>query len=175
MPYGLRLLLCSDVIIRSIVLQEIVFADEKHENKVQTSRTQSVENVPYKWRFEPVDGENRLQFRIRNVKTNQYLIAERKFSSLSDTLRRVVATDPKMSDIWELKMIADLNGNFNRFSIMNEQLGEYLYAARGFCYDEVAKTKDCSTRPLFTWEYKTLKEADEDEYNQFIIDEYSLD
>lgn len=175
MPYGLRLLLCSDVIIRSIVFEEIVLADEQHENKVQTSRTKSVENQAYKWRFEPVDGENRLQFHIRNVKTSQYLIAERKFTSLSDTLRRVVVTDSKKPDIWELKMISDLNGNFNRFSIMNVPLGEYLYASRGFCYDNATKTKDCSTRPLFTWEYKTLKEAEEDEYNRFVIDEYALD
>lgn len=176
MPYGLRLLLCSDVIIRSIVVQEILFADEQHDNKLQTARTKSVENEPYKWRFEPVDGDlNRLQFRIRNMKTNQYLVADRKFSSLSETLRRIVMTDPKKSDVWELKMMSDLNGNFNRFMIMNVPLGEYLYAARGFCYDKISNTKDCKTRPLFTWEYKTFKEAEEDEYNKFIIDEFVLD
>lgn len=163
------------MIIRSIVFEEIVIADGQHANKAQTSRTKSVENEAYKWRFEPVDREKRLHFRIRNVKTNQYLIAERKFSSLSDTLRRVVATDAEKSDIWELKMMSDLNGNFNRVMIMNVQLGEYLYAARGFCYDKDKDVKECSTRPLFTWEYKTLKEAQEDEYNKFIIDDYVLD
>ncbi len=176
LPYGLRLLLCSDVIIRSIKFQEIVFADEHHENKVQTAITKSVEREAYMWRFEPVDDVKRLHFRIRNVKTNQYLSAERKFSSINDGLRRVVKTDAMKSDIWELKMLTDWNGNFNRFMIMNLNLGEYLYASRGFCYDKVADfRKDCATRPLFTWEYKTSKEAEEDEYNQFIIDEYTLD
>lgn len=176
MPYGLRLIMCSDLIIRSVIFQEIVFADEQYENSIQTARTKSVENEPYKWRFEPVDGDfNRLQFRIRNVKTSQYLIADRKFSMASETLRRIVKTDPKKSDVWELKMTSDFNGNFNRFMIMNVPLGEYLYASRGFCYDNAFNTKNCPTRPAFTWEYKTLQEAQEDEYNKFMIDEYELD
>lgn len=176
MPYGLRLIMCSDVIVRSIVFQEILFADEQYENSIQTARTKSVENEPYKWRFETVDGDfNRLQFRIRNVKTSQYLIADRKFSLASETLRRIVKTDPIKSDVWELKMISDFNGNFNRFMIMNVHLGEYLYASRGFCYDNASNTKNCPTRPSFMWEYKTLKEAEEDEYNKFMIDEYELD
>lgn len=173
MPYGLRILLCSDVIIRSIVFEEILFADEQYDNKIQTARTKSVENEPYKWRFEPIDGDlNRLQFRIRNMKTNQYLIADRKFSQLGDALRRIVMTDSKKSDVWQLKMMTDLNGNFNRVMIMNVPLGEYLYASRGFCYDSISNTKNCSTRPSFTWEYKTFKEAEEDEYNKFVIDDY---
>lgn len=175
MPYGLQLLLCSDVIIRSIVFEEIVLADTHHDNKVQTSRTKSVENEPYRWRFEPVDGENSLLFRVRNVKTNQYLIAERQFTLLGEALRRVVRTDPEKSDVWLLKIISDLNGNFNRFLMMNVPLGEYLYASRGFCYDNITNVKDCTTRPMFTWEYKTLKEAEDDEYNKFIIDDYTLD
>lgn len=176
MPYGLYLLLCSDVVIRSIKVEEIMLADDQHEGKVQTARTRSVENEAYIWRFEPVDDcEKRLLFRIRNVKTNQYLIADRKFSLFGDNLRRIVLTDPKKSDIWEIKMMSDFNGNFNRFMIMNVLLGEYLYASRGFCYDNVANIKECSTRPLFTWEYKTFKEVEEDEYNRFIIDDYVLD
>lgn len=175
MPYGLQLLLCSDVIIRSIKFEEIVIADEQHDKKVQTARTKPVENEAYLWRFEPFDGAKQLHFRIRNVKTNQYLIAEQKFTSLADTLRRVALTDPTKSDIWQIKMISDSNGNFNRFMLMNVHLGEYLYASRGFCYDTVKNINECPTRPLFTWEYKTLKEAEEDEYNKFIIDEYVLD
>lgn len=175
MPYGLRLLLCSDVVIRSITFGEIVLADEEHDNKAQTARTKSVVNAPYKWRFEPVNGVNQLQFRIRNVKTNQYLVAERKFSQFGESLRRVALTDPKKMDIWELKMMSEVNGDFNRFSIMNVQLGEYLYASRGFCYDNDTDVNDCSTRPMFTWEYKTLNEAEQDEYNRFIIDENFLD
>lgn len=174
MPYGLRLLLCSDVVIRSIKLQEILFADNNYNNSVQTARILAVEGEAL-WRFVLVDNtEKRMQFRIRNVKTNEYLVAERKFSLVSDQLRRVVLTDPVKSDIWEVKMLSDWNGNFNRFRIMNVNLGEYLYASRGFCYDNSTTLNLCSARPSFTWEYKTLIEAEEDDYNQFIIDDYAF-
>lgn len=176
MPYGLRLLLCSDsVTVRSVIFGEILYVDKEHGNKVQTARTKPIENEAYMWQFEPVDIEKRLQFRIRNAQANQYLRAERKFSMLNNNnLRRIVYTDSESSDIWEVKMMSNLNGKFNRFMILNLNLGEYLYASRGFCYDNVTDVEVCETRPVFTWEYNTVEEAEEDEYNKFVIDEFTL-